>query len=144
MTKKRFAPSEICPCGSGHLATQCCLPLLQGNVFALTAEQLMRSRYTAYTLLDEDYLLRTWHSSTRPTSLTLHNNPVKWLGLTVLATELGSANDTEGSVTFIARYKVQGRAQQMRERSRFVREDGQWCYLNGGIDTPPCIAKNLA
>ncbi len=95
----------------------------------------MRSRYTAYTLGREDYLLRTWHHSTRPASLELGNKlqsaPCKWLGLDLRRHEqLGPAN---AMVEFVARYKVDGRAHRLHEISRFVREDGRWFYVDGEI-----------
>ena len=86
----------------------------------------MRSRYSAYVLGLIDYLLATWHPSTAPGDLELQ--PVKWLGLEVLhAQEAGDA----GVVEFVARLKVQGRAQQMHETSRFIRSEGRWTYIDG-------------
>jgi SEC-C motif-containing protein len=91
----------------------------------------MRSRYTAYTKGERDYLLRTWHSSTRPAELELEDG-VKWLGLKVVEAQ-GGAQDSAGMVRFVARFKVGGRAQRMEEKSRFVREDGRWVYLDGEV-----------
>ncbi len=92
----------------------------------------MRSRYTAYTMGREDYLLATWHPSTRPGSLGLAQEvPSKWLGLEVKRHE---ARDAQHAVVeFVARYKVQGRAHRLHETSRFVREHGQWFYVDGDI-----------
>ena len=92
----------------------------------------MRSRYTAYTLLKEDYLLATWHPSTRPPSLGLvQETPTKWLGLEVKRHEQQDAD--HAIVEFVARYKVNGRAQRLHEVSRFRREAGQWFYVDGDI-----------
>jgi len=92
----------------------------------------MRSRYTAYVLGAEDYLLGTWHPSTRPVRLGLADGvPVKWLGLEVLRVEADDPGDAHGTVEFVARCKPAGRAQRLHETSRFVREDGRWFYLNG-------------
>ena len=96
---------------------------------ASTAEQLMRSRYTAYTLRCESYLLKSWHASTRPQQLELDKDPVKWIGLKVIKTDGGMAGDTEGIVEFVARYKVNGKAHRLQEISRFVYEQGQWFYV---------------
>lgn len=86
----------------------------------------MRSRYSAYVLGELDYLLATWHASTAPGDLEL--GPVKWLGLEVRqAAEAGDA----GVVEFVARCKVNGRAERMHEVSRFVREAGRWYYIDG-------------
>jgi len=93
----------------------------------------MRSRYTAYVLVNEAYLLTTWHTSTRPASLSLNESqPDKWLGLKILSSD-GGSNDQQGSVEFIARYKVNGKAGRLHEVSEFVREAGQWFYVKGTL-----------
>lgn len=110
----------------------CCGRYLDDGEAAPTAEALMRSRYTAYTLGREDYLLTTWHHSTRPASLELANEPHrKWLGLEVRRHE--QLEPDHAVVEFVARYKVGGRAHRLHEISRFVREAGQWFYLDGDI-----------
>lgn len=87
----------------------------------------MRSRYSAYALGLEPYLLDTWHPSTRPAALALDEPPVpKWIGLQVL--EAGEDGD-RGVVEFIARCRMGGKAERLRERSRFVREAGRWLYV---------------
>ena len=92
----------------------------------------MRSRYSAFALGREDYLLRTWHDSTRPGSLDLSSQPVaKWLGLRIVRCEAGGSVDGIGVVEFVARFKVGGRAGRLREVSRFRREAGQWFYVDG-------------
>jgi SEC-C motif-containing protein len=128
------APDSACPCGSGRSLAACCDPLLAGAARAATAEQLMRSRYTAYALGDEAYLLRTWHASTRPSSLNLAAAPVKWLGLRIVRTEAGGPDDRDGIVEFEARYKPPGRAERLREVSRFVNENGAWYYVDGTVN----------
>lgn len=93
----------------------------------------MRSRYTAYTLLNEVYLLATWHHRTRPTTLNLAADvPTKWLALIVHAHQ--QQDDDHATVEFTARYKIQGKAQRLHELSRFVRENGRWFYVDGDID----------
>lgn len=97
----------------------------------------MRSRYTAYVLADENYLLDTWHASTRPARLGLADAAsVNWLGLQVLRVEGGGPGDSDGVVEFVARYKPAGRAERLHETSRFVREDGRWFYLDGRTEAP--------
>lgn len=134
-----------CPCGGAGLTAKprgtqgsnesyagCCGRYLEGGEAAPTAEALMRSRYTAYTLGHEDYLLVTWHYSTRPASLELASEPRrKWLGLEVRCHEQPEPN--HAVVEFVARYKVKGRAYRVREISRFVHEVGQWFYVDGDI-----------
>lgn len=91
----------------------------------------MRSRYEAYVALDTEWLLSTWHVSTRPASLTL-DPAIRWLGLDVKSHRLIDADHAE--VEFVARFRVGGgRAQRLHERSRFVREEGRWFYLDGDI-----------
>jgi len=103
---------------------------------AQSALALMRSRYTAYTLGDEAYLLKTWHSSTRPAQLALGDSPQQWLRLKLLHAELGQPGDDEGVVEFVAIYKVNGRAERLHERSRFSIEKGVWRYLDGVHQDP--------
>ena len=90
----------------------------------------MRSRYCAYVLEDEAYLLATWHATTRPARLGLAEGPgTKWLGLEVrrhVVTAEGSA-----IVEFVARSRVGGRGQRLHETSRFTREGGRWYYVDG-------------
>lgn len=124
---KHTAP---CPCESGAAYERCCKHWHQGES-APDAEALMRSRYAAYVLGLNDYLLYTWHSSTRPASL--HDKagaqPLKWLGLKVVRHEASGSD--RAIVEFIARYKVNGKAEKLHENSRFVREHGQWLYVDG-------------
>ena len=121
-----------CPCGLPHSYEDCCGRYTSGNIPAPTAEALMRSRYSAYTLAQEPYLLATWHPSTRPAVLDLNTEPrAKWLELQVKRHQ--QADDSHADVEFIARYKIGGRAYRLHETSRFVREEGQWYYLDGDI-----------
>lgn len=106
----------------------CCGVLHAGGV-ALTAESLMRSRYTAYFLARRDYLLKSWHPETRPDDLVCA--PVTWLGLTVINVEAGAEEDDRGSVEFTASYVRASQAVQMHEMSQFFRVDGLWLYYDG-------------
>lgn len=90
----------------------------------------MRSRYTAFVLGDERYLLETWHPDTRPGKLDLSGDR-RWLGLKILATSGGGPEDTLGTVEFVARYKIAGRGYRLHEHSRFERTDGGWRYVDG-------------
>jgi len=100
-----------------------------------TAEQLMRSRYTAFTQANEPYLLASWHESTRPVALGFEaDEAVTWLGLRIDRVEAGGAQDDRGVVCFVARSVVgSGRAQRLQECSRFVREQGRWFYVDGDV-----------
>ena len=90
----------------------------------------MRSRYSAYVLGLEPYLLATWHASTRPTALDLDKETSpRWLGLDIKCHQ--ATGPDSAVVEFVARYKTGGRAHRLHEVSRFVREDGQWYYVDG-------------
>lgn len=124
-----------CPCGSGADIETCCGPLLSGEQTAETAEQLMRSRYTAYTYMDTGYLLATWHTSTRPAGLDLEAEPTpQWLGLKIVNCSGGRPDNRSATVEFVARYKINGRAKRLHEVSRFAQENGHWYYLDGRLD----------
>jgi SEC-C motif-containing protein len=121
-----------CPCGSNQPYAECCARYIEGGTPAPTAEALMRSRYTAYTQLKEDYLLASWHPSTRPAALGLADEaPTKWIGLEVKRHE--QQDGEHAIVEFVARYKVNGRAHRLHEVSRFVQEAGRWFYVDGDI-----------
>lgn len=124
------APAD-CPCGSGKPYAACCGPLHLGQFFAFTAEALMRSRYSAYVLRLEDYLLATWHPTRRPSELDLAADGTKWLGLAVKRHQ--QQDDSHATVEFVARYRIGGRGHRLHELSRFVREDGRWYYLDGDM-----------
>ncbi len=119
-----------CPCGSLKTYERCC-QRLHGGETPDDAEALMRSRYTAFVLKLEDYVLATWHPRTRPPSLSLEQSPRRWLGLKVLRHEAETADTA--IVDFVARYKASGRVHEVREASRFVREDGRWLYVEGDV-----------
>jgi SEC-C motif-containing protein len=119
-----------CPCGSGRALVDCCGPYLDGDAIPPSAEALMRSRYTAYTQVNTAYLLATWHATTRPAELDLAQTPPpKWLGLKVIRHV--ALDDSHALVEFVARYKINGRAERLHETSRFLREAGRWYYLDG-------------
>jgi SEC-C motif domain protein len=117
-----------CPCESGRTYEKCCAPFHQGAA-AETAEQLMRSRYSAFVLNLHAYLLATWHSSTRPATLG-DDEPVRWLGLKIKDAQTQASH---AEVEFIARYKIGGKAWKLHERSRFVFEEGRWYYIDGDV-----------
>ncbi|MEJ8675242.1 YchJ family protein [Chromobacterium amazonense] len=134
MKSKKHA-HVACPCGGGDLAA-CCGRYHQSDAPpAPTAQALMRSRYSAYALGLEAYLLATWHASTRPERLNLAEDAgvVKWIGLEIQRCEAGLDGDEAGLVEFVARYKVGGKAEHLHEVSRFVREDGRWYYVAGQV-----------
>ncbi|MFC5835030.1 YchJ family protein [Nonomuraea insulae] len=120
-------PPRTCLCGLPASYQDCCGRLHRGDAAAATAEQLMRSRFTAFGVGDEAYLLRTWHPSTRPPRVGLDKR-VKWVRLEVLESTGGSVVHTEGTVRFRAHYLDRGRPGEMEENSRFARHEGRWVY----------------
>jgi SEC-C motif-containing protein len=131
-------PSAPCACGrqAGKRAlayAQCCGRYLDhfDTAPAPDAESLMRSRYTAFVGERAGYLLSTWHASHRPPSIEFDPG-VKWLGLEVRSHR--QIDGTHAEVEFVARQKSPGSpAVRLHERSRFVREEGRWYYLDGDI-----------
>ncbi|MGV0034619.1 MAG: YchJ family protein [Candidatus Azotimanducaceae bacterium WSBS_2022_MAG_OTU7] len=119
-----------CPGKSDLVYAKCCSALRSGEVIAETARQLMRSRYSAFALGNTGYLVNSWYPDTRPAELTIDANQ-RWISLKIKCVSHGGADDNIGSVEFIARYKVQGKAHRLQEDSRFRRLDGRWHYLDG-------------
>lgn len=123
-------PDVLCPCGSGRAYAACCERWHAGTP-APDAESLMRSRYSAFVLHNQPYLLTSWHPDTRPSGVTFEPN-FKWLGLKVVAAR--QIDESHAEVEFIARFRVGGgSAARLHELSRFVREDGRWLYLDGQL-----------
>ena len=110
------------------MALVACCGLFHAGEAAPDAESLMRSRYSAFVLGDVPYLLLTWHSSQRPAELKLETGG-KWLGLQIKQHRVTGADAAE--VEFVSRFRVGGKAVRQHERSRFVREEGRWFYVEG-------------
>ena len=118
-----------CPCGSANQFIKCCKPFLTYLERPQTAEQLMRSRYTAFSTMNSAYLLHTWQSNQRPTNIEFDLN-TKWLGLKIKNCKAGLVSDKIGWVEFVARYKINGKAKRIEELSYFVKENDQWLYVS--------------
>ncbi|NKB47616.1 MAG: hypothetical protein GKR77_07500 [Legionellales bacterium] len=131
--------SQACFCGSGVAYVACCQPLLTGKQWPTTAEALMRSRYTAYRLVDIHYIQKTMAG---PALNGFSKNQakrwaqrVKWQGLTLVATTLNEAG-TQATVEFIARFDDQGTLKQIHERSIFIKQNQRWVYWDGETPQP--------
>ncbi|MCS2147516.1 YchJ family protein [Scandinavium manionii] len=133
---------SLCPCGSALEYSLCCQRYLSGSELALTPSQLMRSRYSAFVMKDADYLVKTWHPSCEPdafrTDLEKSFAGTEWLGLTLFAADNGKHAD-ESFVSFVARFREDSKTSALIERSRFLKENGQWYYIDG---TRPLIGRN--
>jgi SEC-C motif domain protein len=122
-------PAVPCPCGLGLSYGDCCGRLHRGESAAATAEQLMRSRFSAFALHEGPYLLRSWHPDTRPRDLRF-DGTLRWTRLEILDSSGGGLFDSAGAVAFRAHYLDGGKPGSMQENSRFVRHDGAWVYVS--------------
>jgi SEC-C motif-containing protein len=114
-----------CPCGSGATYDACCGRLHRGAASARTAEELMRSRYSAFAVGDTSYVFRTWHPRTRPDDID-PDPALTWTGLRIV----GAGEDW---VEFVASYDRGGVPGERRERSRFEQRGGRWVYVDGEV-----------
>jgi len=122
-----FVPPTSCPCGTATSYDECCGPLHRNERQAGTAEQLMRSRYSAYAVGATDHLFRTWHPRTRPEDV-VPDDDLTWTGLEVLE---ASESGDEATVEFRAHWTWKDQRGALHERSRFTRRAGRWVYLDG-------------
>ena len=133
----------LCPCNSGNQYSNCCGPLIAGDEIALTAEALMRSRYTAYVLQDASYLLKTWHFSKKPSTIGSLSGS-EWYGLNIINTEEGGKDHNRGIVEFKASVVRPNKIWRHHEISRFVKEDGKWFYIDGELlESPPPLSTKV-
>ncbi len=135
-----------CPCESGKTFKTCCEPLIAGTKDAETAEELMRSRYTAYTQVEMDYIEKTHDPKTRDQTDMDSNRKwaesTKWIGLEILETQQGGAEDEVGSVTFTAKFETDERIQEHHERSLFRKEHGKWYFVDASDPTKTPIIRS--
>lgn len=131
---KPLDAQSVCPCGSKNSLGDCCLPYIEGKLLAPTAEALMRSRYTAHVLLAIDYLWNTWSAEERIRSskvdIQAWASSCEWLGLQILETKAGGAQDNQGIVSFIALFRQHGELQQHHEVSVFKKTLHGWLYVS--------------
>ncbi|HIG65210.1 MAG TPA: zinc chelation protein SecC [Methyloprofundus sp.] len=122
-----------CLCGSSLTYQQCCELLHMGKTQALTAEILMRSRFTAYAMHNAAYLLTSWDVSTRPAEVDFSKDTGKWTQLEIVMLKKGAAKDHKGIVEFKAYFTVDGEQRVMNEVSRFIKKQGNWFYQDGKV-----------
>lgn len=125
---------RLCPCGSGLEYNLCCQPYLNASQQPKHAAQLMRSRYTAFVLHNADYLAASWHPARRypglESELSEGFGKTEWLGLTIFEETKGK-EENEAYVGFVARFQENGNLAAIIERSRFLKENDQWYYIDG-------------
>ncbi len=120
-----------CLCGSILPYQQCCQPYHEGEKIPATAEQLMRSRFTAYAMRNIAYLQATWESSHRPEKIDFSKETVQWQRLEIVSVKKGGLKDEKGIVEFKAFYTLDGQEAVMNEISRFKKIAQRWFYLDG-------------
>jgi len=125
-----------CYCGSGKEYNLCC-GIAHNNIKNVkTAEQLMRSRYSAFCMANSDYLHISHHSTTRPRKserkdIVTWAKSVIWVKLEIIAKSAGSEKDDYGTVEFKAFYIENGSPNVIHEKSTFEKENGHWVYVDG-------------
>ena len=125
-SSQRSQEDTDCPCGRAVKYAHCCGRFHYGEA-APTAEDLMRSRYSAFVLENAEYLRHTWSEQHAPEVLEF-DPQTKWLGLKIKSTKKGAESDNEGWVHFVARYKIDGKAHRIDENSYFLKVGGRWVY----------------
>ena len=142
---------EDCPCGTGFPYTDCCGPLIRGASPADTAEDLMRSRFTAFAKGLWDYLEQTkypdgqelsaWHKT------KFMHDDISWTKLDIIDVKKGGVSDEDGEVSFVAHYVENGEKKTLQEVSRFIKEEGKWFYSEHESkiisSAPSSVAKSI-
>lgn len=122
----------LCNCGSLKNYEECCGKFISGEVVPKSAEELMKSRYTAYTTQNIDYIMNTHDRATlnevSRDILEEWSTSSKWLSLQILNCEKGCESDKEGIVEFIAKYELHGAVHSHHEKSLFIKDNGKWYY----------------
>lgn len=139
--------AEQCPCGSGLSYAECCEPLIAGTGQAVTAESLMRSRYTAYTKVATDYLYETTHPQHRQgydqEGTRKWAESAVWQGLEIVSSR-GGAGDTLGEVEFIARFSEDGVDNSHHELGKFKKQDERWYFTEGKmVGAKPLVSTKI-
>ncbi|POT59214.1 hypothetical protein C3432_00285 [Citrobacter amalonaticus] len=134
--------SQLCPCGSAVEYSLCCYRYVSGEQVAPDPSHLMRSRYSAFVMKDANYLIRTWHPSCNAGAfrddIIAGFAHTEWLGLSIFE-HATSEKEATGYVSFVARFREQGKTGAIIERSRFLKENGEWYYIDG---TRPQFGRN--
>ncbi|WP_035885485.1 YchJ family protein [Siccibacter turicensis] len=134
--------SQPCPCGSAVEYSLCCGPFLASEALPATPAQLMRSRYCAFVTHNAPYLVATWHPSCEAARFAADIEAgfagTTWQGLTIYEQAEGHSPE-EGFVSFVARFQENGKSGAIIERSRFLKENNKWYYVDG---TRPQFGRN--
>ena len=135
MSILQVPPDSLCPCLSAKKYTHCCEPFLIQKQKPKTAEDLLRSRYTAFVLGHIDYIVSTHHSKTahevNRQEIEEWSQSSEWQGLKILQKEAGEAGDSQGTIVFHAQYTVNGKVNDHFEKALFEKENGDWKFKDG-------------
>jgi SEC-C motif-containing protein len=138
---------DFCPCGSSKPYVDCCLPVMKGNKRAATAEELMRSRYTAYVKMELAWLRESLHPDHRAdydeAGSRAWAERAQWQGLEILRTDKGGPADEEGTVEFVATFTETGVKQEHREVSSFRKTGGTWYFKDGKTLGPRPVVRQM-
>ncbi len=138
---------DTCPCGSNLKYDECCLPLIKGDKTAITAEQLMRSRYSAYVKKEIGYLRASLHPDHRSDfdekTTRAWAESSEWLKLEIIDTVLGGTGDSEGKVEFKATFIDKGIKREHRELSTFKKEADTWYFVDGQVQPPKPVVRAI-
>jgi SEC-C motif-containing protein len=145
-----MAKTELCPCGSNKTYDECCGAVILGKRDATTAEELMRSRYTAYVKHEIDYIVATCDNSDKKTQIDYNQTKKwaeesQWLGLEIVRTEAGTENDKRGVVDFIATFRnSKGVKEEHHEIAEFEKINGKWLYIKGRFAPVQQVVRSTA
>jgi SEC-C motif-containing protein len=135
-----------CYCGSSLNFADCCNPVISGAQPATTAEQLMRARYSAYVGVQMDFVFETTHPDHRQgydhAGTKEWAESSEWLGLEIVGTKKGGAEDSSGEVEFIARFREKDVLREHHENAEFKKDNGQWYFTEGLMVKPKPISVN--
>lgn len=138
----------LCPCCTGKEFAECCETIINGSRTAMTAEELMRARYSAHDKVAVDFLFHSTHPDHRTNydhkGTKSWAEKSQWLGLEVITTHAGTATDDRGEVEFIARFRDKGVIRNHHERGHFAKVDGHWLFTEGEmVKSPPVTTSKV-
>jgi SEC-C motif-containing protein len=135
-----------CPCGSDVAYDACCLPLIKGERAAMTAEQVMRARYSAYVKKEIEYIFTSLHPDHRSDydekSTRTWADSADWHKLEILETAGGGPEEREGQVEFIASYTENGIKKEHHEMATFKKEAESWYFVSGEPVPPKQVIRS--
>jgi len=136
---------NTCPCGSEVTYDECCLPLIKGERPALTAEQVMRARYSAYVKKELGYIFTSLHPDSRSDydekGTRAWAESANWQKLEILEIAGGGSKEREGQVEFVASYTENGIKKEHHELATFKKEAESWYFVRGKAVPPKQVIR---